>query len=577
MMIKKYKHLTVVVAVIAGIIILFLVIVFFIFNRDKSILLPKLYESTGISYEKTQTRAQELRVATTDISGLFNPSFSVTQGDQVVTSFVFEPFMKKDGLGNYEPCTVKEAEISEDGMNMKLVVQDNLKFSDGSNVTTFDVAASIIAMALSDTEQISEIYDFIKGIDDFRNGTSVFPEGIQIEDDKSLTIEFSQASANNLCILDTLLQKGSFVKISEDDKQADASEAKDLLNNISRSGIGTGAYQFVETAETANPVELVYNAEYRDKIRDIEKILVYHTTYSEIVGGLEMTNNKGEDLYDIYCWENSPGLLTATKNNQGYDIYMKPNESVYGLFFNEDNSEFSDSRLREAMALAIRENIEEGDFISENFSGFMIPSLNLDVYQLCEESTEKGVHFLAEENWSVHESRQASKQIEELSSEGTKSLSYDLPIIENNEVQTSLANEIAEILGACGITVNVIPKSMEEYQSDCIMGTDYDILLSSVVLNDTVSGITELYEDYSSITKPIVTDKQLEALADYEKAFEENTQKELKETFFDVLEEEVPFIPLARTTKLIAISSDLKGFSLSKDMVLIGDIEKVYR
>ena len=566
---KKKKYLAVTVAaVVIGVVAVSAMVT--LFSRDKNILLPKLYEGGRISYEKTEERKQELKVATTDLLGLFNPAFSENRGDRIVTSFVFEPFMKKDGLGNYQPCTVREATVSEDGMSMNIVLETGLAFSDGSQVTSFDAAASVIAMALSETEEIREIYDGIKGMEDFRNGKTSFPEGVQLEDETSLTITFSSVSPDNLRILDTLLQKGSFVEQTEEGTP-DASGAKELLNGMSRSGMGTGAYQLAETEEPGYVVELFRNEQYRGKKGDIETITVSHTTYSDIAQGLEAE----EAGYDIYCWEESAALLSATEQNNGYDIYMKPGNSVYGLFFNEDNSDFADVRLRQAMALVAKENTEKGNLVSEEYSDFMIPAGGFDVYQLCEEGSRQGVRFAVTGQEAFSVPREAKNLIKELTSEGGFRLSYDLPVIEDNEVQTGLAYSLAAALESCGIQINVIPKSQKDYQADCIMGRGYDLLLSSLTLAEDAGDMRELYEMPGSVVRMFRSEKQMQALADYENSYGAEEIKTAKKALFQVLEEEVPFVPLGRKTELIAVSTDLQGFSISEDEELVGNVNQV--
>lgn len=568
-MMKKKKYLAVTAAaVVTGVVVVSAMIT--LFNRDRNILLPKLHEGGRISYEKTEERKQELKVATTDLLGLFNPAFSENRGDRIVTSFVFEPFMKKDGLGNYQPCTIREFTVTDDGMSMNMILETGLTFSDGSQVTSFDAAASVIAMALSEAEEIRGIYDGIKGMEDFRNGKTVFPEGIRLEDDTSLTIEFANASPDHLRILDTLLQKGSFVEQTEEGVP-DASGAKEQLNSISRGGVGTGAYKLAETDAPGYIVELFRNEQYRENQEDIETITVSHTTYSDIAQGLEAE----EAGYDIYCWEESEALLSATEQNNGYDIYIKPGNSVYGLFFSEDNSDFDDIRLRQAMALIAKENAEKGNLISEEHSGFMIPDGGFDVYQLCEETSRRGVSFavMGEEDFSVP--KEAKDLVKELTSEGRFSLFYDLPVIEDNEVQTGLAYRLSAALESCGIQINVIPKSQEEYQADCIMGRGYDILLSSVTLGENAEDFRQLYEMPGSVIRMYRSEKQMQALAEYESSYGAEAIKTAKEAFFQVLEEEVPFVPLGRKTELIAVSTDLQGFSLSEDEELVGNINQI--
>lgn len=566
---RKNRHLTVAAAAGAVALAVVLITSFSSLSIEKGTLLPRLFKGTKTPVREGQ--GGELRVATTDLLGLFNPAFSTAKGDRTVSSFVFEPFMKQGPKGQLEPCTVTQAVIPEDGSSMKLILQEGLRFSDGSEATALDAAASVIAQALSPEKEISAGYDRIEGIDEFRNGSTAFPAGLTIEDQRTLTIRFSQPSPDNLSILSTPLQKGSFVQPPKEGGQPNASEAAGQLNAISRGGIGTGPYLLVPQDEPGYTAELVRSPQYPQG--DVEKILVSHTTYTDIAETLG--SGEGQTaLYDVYSWEQSPQLLTAAEQSKSYDVYMKPGSSIYSLVFSESNPELEDVRLRRAMALMIRENAGTGGLVPEDFAGFMLPSARFSRTQACAEAREQGVKFSALSGWKSSSSKEAKALVKELSREGMV-LSYDLPVIEDNEVQTALASEVSAILGKCGITVNVIPKSAEEYQSDCIMGRGYDILLSSITLPESAAQLRELYESPSSITRLMGSERQLEALSKYEKAYSMEAVMAARQELFSALEADVPFVPLARKTELIAVAADLKGYSLSEHQMLLGNVQDI--
>ncbi len=520
------------------------------FSTDNDILLPKLYESDGLTYEKSDERKRELGIAVLDMTGLFNPVFCESEGDKMVSGFVFEPLMKKDGHGMYIPCLADEVTVSEDGLSMKIKLKKNVLFSDGSSFGPFDAAASVAAMALSPVEDSNSIYDNISGIDAFREGKSPFPEGIIIGDE-GIEIHFDMASPDNLYVLDTHVQKADFATASEG--FVDASSAMEVLNAESRGGIGTGAYVLPVGAEPSYEVKLSANQNYRDDINGIESVVFFYTTTSDIAEGLENSEEGKELTYDIILWEDSERLLTAVEENGSYDVYAKPEDTVYGLFFNKSQSDFDDEKLRQDMSVIVRDSIGKGELISKEFMSIIYPAEHFGIHELFEKDGVK----------------------ERLPSVERPNLSYNLPVMEENSLQTELAAELAALYREYGIEINIIPKTADEYTADILMGTGYDLLLSSVNFKESADDLRKFYEESPSVTDPFVTEGQLAGLSEYEKSYDPEAASAAKKAFFEDMKEGAPFVPIGRKSKLMAVSSDLDGMRLNVDEEFIGNVHRI--
>lgn len=73
-----------------------------------------------------------------------NPLISVSAADKDITSLVFAGLTRKTSDGKIIPDLAERYEISEDGLEYRFFLRDNLKFHDGKKVTTEDVIFTVL-------------------------------------------------------------------------------------------------------------------------------------------------------------------------------------------------------------------------------------------------------------------------------------------------------------------------------------------------------------------------------------------------------------------------------------------------
>jgi len=73
-----------------------------------------------------------------------NPLLAVSTADKDVTSLIYSGLTRKDINENFIPDLAERYEISDDGLEYKFILKDNLRFHDGTKLTTEDIAFTVI-------------------------------------------------------------------------------------------------------------------------------------------------------------------------------------------------------------------------------------------------------------------------------------------------------------------------------------------------------------------------------------------------------------------------------------------------
>lgn len=109
-----------------------------------------------------------------------------------------------EGLFTYDPITLepnyamaKSYRISRDKKRWTFTLRDDVKYSDGVNITAEDVKNSWLRLLSNPYAPYSSLFDIVKGAKNFRLGKSVPQEvGIYVIDDYTLSIHLEQPAAH---------------------------------------------------------------------------------------------------------------------------------------------------------------------------------------------------------------------------------------------------------------------------------------------------------------------------------------------------------------------------------------------
>ena len=120
-----------------------------------------------------------------EMNGDFSPMYYQTVNDASVVNLVYQGLLKYDKDSNLVPDLAKELPtISDDGTTMTFKLKKNVKFSDGTKLTSKDVKTTFSVMAdPSYTGRFSSNVDFIDGYKEYHDGDAKEVTGIETPDD----------------------------------------------------------------------------------------------------------------------------------------------------------------------------------------------------------------------------------------------------------------------------------------------------------------------------------------------------------------------------------------------------------
>lgn len=106
-----------------------LIATLFILNRDNTSLVA--------------TRGGVITEAILGTPRFINPALAITRADQDVTALVYSGLMKINDEGNLVPDLAESVTVSEDGLTYNIVMRQDARFHDGTQVSAKDVAYTI--------------------------------------------------------------------------------------------------------------------------------------------------------------------------------------------------------------------------------------------------------------------------------------------------------------------------------------------------------------------------------------------------------------------------------------------------
>lgn len=496
--------------------------------------------------QKEKSRRETLYVAVTDAQGVVNPAYVSGDGDQLISSVIFESLMRRDADGGLTEVLAKGCSFSEDGTECQIQLKPGVKFSDGTELTAQDVAFSLGAMCLTAEDGASSPYLRIQGVGEFRQGITQLPAGIQVTDQHSLKVVFDEPSPDNQNLL--------LCRIQKQPESLEGGMAL-VLPQLSMGGTGTGAYVMAQGREGGS-IRLEASGNYRHKTGDIKAVeFVIYGSYN-----VAEAIQKGD--VDVACFYGNSGMFDPFYEGKQFHIYEQPLDSVQYLAVNRDSVLFQSASARKAAALAIdRSQITEGPL-----SRYLMGASAL--------AWETGDY--AGDNPVVSDLKKSKELLGQAENEtGVTDAKVKLPVLKGSEIQEKLLSEIGKDLEKAGFSVEIDVLGQSEYLQQVYMLEDYDLLLSSSGQWQLPSSYSRLVDDNQGLTVSSLEPEVRDAVNQLETAY---TQKELEKAFRHagtILNQQLPVIPVARQKRFVAVSSDLKHYKMNQYDTFIRNIWEI--
>ncbi|AAK81116.1 peptide/nickel transport system substrate-binding protein [Clostridium acetobutylicum] len=188
--------------------------------------------------EKAKNRKDTFIAAISEPGGVFLPYFYDNGWDGNATDPIFPSLVSTDEKGNPIADLAEKWDISSDNLTYTYHLRKRLKFSDGSPLTSDDVA---FTLTLLDDPSYSGSFDistcYIKGSTDYKNGKATSISGIAVVDPLTIKITTEKINPLNLTRLGgQVLSKAYYGK---DYKKGNL----DYLKSLYSRPLGAGPYK----------------------------------------------------------------------------------------------------------------------------------------------------------------------------------------------------------------------------------------------------------------------------------------------------------------------------------------------
>ena len=294
----------------------------------------------GCSSVKANGNTQTLMVGlNSEMNGTFSPMYYQTTNDSYVVDLVYQGLLKYDKKGNLKSDIAKSLpSISEDGKTMTFKLKRNIRFSNGTKLTSKDIKTTFTVMAdPSYTGRFANNVDFLEGYTEYHeNGAKDF-SGIETPDAYTVVFHLSKPRIDAVSTIGT--QKICSAKYLKYTKGKTSN-----IENKNSKPIGSGAYVLKNFDKTSG-ASLTKNKEFKAKKGEykISQIMIKKTDTSTEVKELEKgTINYIPDVIEA-------NKIRSAKKNSELAIDSYPSDRENFIIFNSHEGICADVAVRQAI------------------------------------------------------------------------------------------------------------------------------------------------------------------------------------------------------------------------------------
>ncbi|MGX7130887.1 oligopeptide ABC transporter substrate-binding protein [Enterococcus songbeiensis] len=295
-------------------------------------------------------------VMDTQFQGLFQQEFYQDNYDYQFMQASVESLFVTDNDFKIVDGGAANLKLDQDNNTATITLRDNLKWSDGEDVTADDVIFSYEVIGDKDYTGIRYDANFtnIVGMEDYHAGKADTISGIKKDDDKTVTITYKEVHPGMMQagggVWSNALPKHSFEGIAV--KDMESSDA------VRKNPVTFGPY-YMKNIVKGESVEFAPNEYYYGEKPKLSKMVFKSVPSASIVEALKSKQ------YDIALSMPTDAYATY-KDVEGYEILGRPEQSYTYLGFKlgkwnadenkveyDENSKMADKSLRQAMGYAI--------------------------------------------------------------------------------------------------------------------------------------------------------------------------------------------------------------------------------
>lgn len=358
---------------------------------------PKPEDSAKEIPDTNQPKADQiLKFGASGFEGAFNPIMYDNVYDGYISDIIFESLTTNTPDGEYVSC-IADWTLSEDKLTYTFTLNDGIKFSDGSDLTTEDVAFTYKTIAHPEYDgPRAYAVDTLVGYDEYHEGKTDTFEGIKVINDKIISFTFKEglaAPANIECFIYGIMPSDYYSFENWTDFLA-----------LADKPLGSGI-MVLDSWEPNQFIKLIKNANYWDPENGakIDGVLVSEVPDESVLSALQ-TNQ-----IDFAQIPANVQNLKAAEDSNNINIVNYLGNGYTFMCFNTLKSTLSDVRVRQALMYALdRESFIEVQYGEGLASVGMAPispaswafpdSSELNAYSF---DMEKAAQLMDETGWKM--------------------------------------------------------------------------------------------------------------------------------------------------------------------------------
>jgi len=382
-----------------------------------------------------------------------NPLFaSANDVDADLSALVFSGLVRVGPDGSVEGDLADVPAISNDGRTYTFKLRRNLRWHDGSPVTSRDVLFTVRTVTDADFSGDRTLAEGWRGAE------------FEVPDEQTFIVHLRQASA-------PFLARSATIGIVPEHLLG-AVPVKDMPDAaFNASPVGTGPYR-VEALDSRE-ARLLANAGYHLGTPAITRLtLRFYTDDASATRALQAGDVQGLMLRGNL----SRGQLSDLNSVKDTAVLQFEKASQLLLYLNTSNTLFRDQRVRQAISLGI----DRGAIAAEDFVGAATPSSSpiapgtwayAPEYDNTELNLSRARVLLAEAGWSPAQGTGI------LTREGQE---FRFTIrVDNDPVRFAIANRVSEQLAALGIRASVSSTTFTVLNLDFLVPRRYEAALAT--------------------------------------------------------------------------------------------------
>ena len=470
-------------------------------------------DSTSSDTSGTTTVSEEgvMHVGIPSLTSTFNPWTTSSAYDLSIMSNVYDTLLIVDENNEYAPSLAESWEIADDGMTYTFHLRQGVKWSDGSEFTSADVAFTIEQCILC--EGLSWLYQSMI-------------ESVETPDEYTVVIKTPDVNNQLLVILSN---NGYNVILHKDAYEA----AGDSYGMSVDTVVGTGAYYLADW-QYGTSITLKANENYYLGAPDIKTIVIEPITDSNAA---IIALQTGE--IDLYM-DDIPGVsIPNVESNDKINIVEYTSLSAYNIYMNCQTGIFTDVRMRQAVAYAI----DKEDFVLVGNEGYgTIVEYPGDIGPILVGNPD------LDKVWYTQDLDKARELVKEAGYEGASVVIYCI----STTPFTTLATQLQSVLSEIGLNATVQMEERASFNDQVINNGDYEIMVSRSAgsLYDMDEPLTSLCSGNfgAGSNYSYYTNARIDELIELGRTtLDENERKEYYTELLEIYNEEMPYVCLYYT------------------------------